>query len=109
MKVAWQKGVILMAWHRSGDILIPRVGHVVMCISVGLRLPTIRTCMNDMTIITTTKPCTRRMLQKPQENIEWAKMKFKPSKSHSIFIIKAKRTAEQLYISGEPISSTSRA
>lgn len=30
-----------------------------------------------------TKPCTRWLLQKLQENIEWATMEFKPSKSHS--------------------------
>ncbi|XP_042072404.1 uncharacterized protein LOC121813033 [Haplochromis burtoni] len=69
----------------------------------GLCLPPIRAYMDDMTNITTTKPCTRRLLQKLQENIEWARMEFKPSKSRSISIIKGKLTAEQFYISGEPI------
>lgn len=38
----------------------------------GLRLPPIRAYMDDMTVITTTKPCTRHLLQKLQENMGWA-------------------------------------
>ncbi|KAL1278284.1 hypothetical protein QQF64_024957 [Cirrhinus molitorella] len=56
-----------------------------------------------MTIITTTKRCTRRLLQKLQENIQWARMQFKPSKSRSISIVKGKLTGERFYISEEPI------
>ncbi len=35
----------------------------------GLRLPPIRAYMDDMTILTTTKACARRLLNKLQENI----------------------------------------
>ncbi|KAI2655433.1 hypothetical protein H4Q32_017833 [Labeo rohita] len=69
----------------------------------GLRLPPVRAYMDDMTLITTTKPCTRRLLQKLQENIQWARMQFKPSKSRSISIVKGQLTGEQFYISEEPI------
>ncbi|KAI2644850.1 hypothetical protein H4Q32_030713 [Labeo rohita] len=69
----------------------------------GLRLPSVRAYMDDMTLITTTKPCTRRLLQKLQENIQWARMQFKPSKSRSISIVKGQLTGERFYISEEPI------
>ncbi|KAL0199484.1 hypothetical protein M9458_008024, partial [Cirrhinus mrigala] len=45
----------------------------------GLRLPPIRAYMDDMTILTTTKACARRLLNKLQENIQWARMEIKPS------------------------------
>ena len=69
----------------------------------GLRLPPIRAYMDDMTVITTTKPCTRRLLQKLEENIQWARMDFKPSKSRSISIVRGQLTGERFHISGEPI------
>lgn len=59
--------------------------------------------MDDMTVITTTKPCTRRLLQKLQENIQWARMDFKPSKSHSISIVKGQLTGEWFHLSNGPI------
>lgn len=71
----------------------------------GLRHLPIRAYRDDMTIITTTKPCTRRLQQKLQENIHWARMEFKPSKSHSISIVKGQVIAEQFHISDEPIPS----
>ncbi|KAL7393910.1 hypothetical protein ABVT39_017600 [Epinephelus coioides] len=69
----------------------------------GLSLPPIRAYMDDMTIITTTKPCTRRLLQKLQENIQWARMEFKSSKSRSISIVKGQLTGVRFHISDEPI------
>lgn len=63
----------------------------------------IRAYMDDMTVITTTKPCTRRLMQKLQQNIEWARMDFKPSKSRSISIVKGQLTGERFHISVEPI------
>lgn len=56
----------------------------------GLRLPPIRAYMDDVTTLTLTIPCTRRLLRKLQENIEWARMKFKPNKFRSLSIVKGK-------------------
>ena len=56
----------------------------------GIRLPPIRAYMDDMTTMTTTARCTRRLLGKLQENISGARMKFKPPKSRSISIVKGK-------------------
>lgn len=54
----------------------------------GLRLPPLRAYMDDITIRTTTVPCTRRLLGKLEENISWAHMKIKPDKSCSISVVK---------------------
>ncbi len=69
----------------------------------GLRLPPIRAYMDDMTILTTTKACTRRLLNKLQENIQWARMEIKPSKSRSISIVKGKLSEHRFYVGEEPI------
>ena len=69
----------------------------------GLRLPPIRAYMDDMTTITTTKSCTKRLLDKLQENIKWARMAIKPSKSRSISIVKGQLVNERFHISNEPI------
>ncbi|KAK0136753.1 Retrovirus-related Pol polyprotein from type-2 retrotransposable element R2DM [Merluccius polli] len=69
----------------------------------GLRLPPIRAYMDDMTTLTSTIPCTRRLLRKLQENIEWARMKFKPSKSRSLSVVKGKLSDQRFYIGEEPI------
>ncbi|KAK0153815.1 hypothetical protein N1851_004106 [Merluccius polli] len=47
--------------------------------------------------------CTRRLLRKLQENIEWARMKFKPSKSRSLSVVKGKLSDQRFYIGEEPI------
>lgn len=73
----------------------------------GVHLPPIRAYMDDMTTITTTAPCTRRLLEKLQENISGARMKFKPSKSRSISIVKGKLTEQRFYINQEPIPTVS--
>ncbi|KAL7871504.1 hypothetical protein SRHO_G00064870 [Serrasalmus rhombeus] len=69
----------------------------------GLRLPPIRTYMDDMTTITSTKPCTKRLLEKLQSNISWAGMKIKPCKSRSISVVKGQITNDTFTINDEPI------
>ena len=69
----------------------------------GLRLPPIRAYMDDMTTITTTSACTKRLLDKLQGNIEWARMEIKPSKSRSISIVKGQLTNERFHVNNEPI------
>lgn len=53
-----------------------------------IRLPPIRAFMDDITTLNTTAACTRRLLGKLQENIKWARMKFKPNKSRTILVVK---------------------
>ncbi|KAL1263729.1 hypothetical protein QQF64_006468 [Cirrhinus molitorella] len=69
----------------------------------GLRLPPIRAYMDDMTTITTTSACTKRLLDKLQGNIKWARMEIKPNKSRSISIVKGQLTNERFQINNEPI------
>lgn len=61
--------------------------------------------MDDMTTITTTKACTKRLLYKLQENIRWARMEIKPSKSRSISIVKGQIVNERFYINYSPITT----
>lgn len=83
-------------WVVGGEHLTP-----------GNCLQPIRAFMDDLTSITTTAPCTRRLLEKLQENISAARMKFKPSKSRNISIVKGKLTEQRFYINQEPIPSVS--
>ena len=69
----------------------------------GYQLPPVRAYMDDLTTLTTTVPCTKRLLGKLQENIEWARMKFKPSKSRSISIVAGKLTKQRFSIGETPI------
>lgn len=69
----------------------------------GLRLPPIRAYMDDMTTLTPTLPCTRQLLRKLQENIKWARMKLKPSKSRSLSVVRGKLSDQRFYIGDEPI------
>ncbi|KAJ8392683.1 hypothetical protein AAFF_G00073570 [Aldrovandia affinis] len=74
----------------------------------GLRLPPIRAYMDDMTTLTTTAACTRRLLQKQlQENIKWARMKIKPNKSRSISIVKGELKDVRFCIGDDPIPTVS--
>ncbi|GAA6095652.1 uncharacterized protein LOC124385259 [Tachysurus ichikawai] len=63
--------------------------------------------MDDLTILTTTKVCTVRLLRKLQENIERARMKIKPSKSRSISIIKGKLSDHRFHVGRETIPTVS--
>ena len=47
------------------------------------------------------------MLKKLQENIEWAWMKIKQSKSRSISVVKGKLSEQHFYIREEPIPTVS--
>lgn len=69
----------------------------------GLRLPPIRAYMDDFTTLTTTNACTKRLLGKLHDNIKWARMSVKPSKSRSISVVKGKLTEYRFFIGGEPI------
>ncbi|TWW54580.1 hypothetical protein D4764_0274410 [Takifugu flavidus] len=69
----------------------------------GLRLPPIRAYMDDMTTITTTRACTKRLLEKLLKNIQWARMEIKPSKSGSISIVKGQLANERFHINNEPV------
>lgn len=59
--------------------------------------------MDDMTTITTANACTKRLLSKLHDNFKWARMEIKPSKSHSISIVKGKLTNDRFYINKDPI------
>lgn len=50
--------------------------------------PPLRAYMDDITTLTTTVPCTRRFLRKLEENISWAYMNIKPSKSCFVSVVK---------------------
>ncbi|KAL6484312.1 hypothetical protein MHYP_G00063570 [Metynnis hypsauchen] len=62
------------------------------------RLPPLRAYMDDITTLTTTVPCTRRLLRKLEENISWARMKIKPTKSRSISVVKGVLSDQQFFI-----------
>ena len=64
----------------------------------GPRLPPIRAFMDDMTTMTSTAPCTSRLLDKLNSNLQWARMKVKPSKSRSLSIVKGKVVDKNLAI-----------
>lgn len=55
--------------------------------TAGLCPPPIRAYMDDMTTLTNADACTKQLLGKPQENIKWAWMNIKPSKSRGISIV----------------------
>lgn len=69
----------------------------------GQWLPPIRAYMDDLTTLTSTVPCTRQLLAKLQDNISWARMEFKPSKSRSISIVGGKLTNQRFYLGETPI------
>lgn len=72
--------------------------------------------MDDLTTLTSTTPCTKRLLGKLHENITWTSMKVKPNKSRSISIIKGKLTDQRFHIgetripmvSEQPVKSLGR-
>jgi len=57
--------------------------------------------------MTTTVACTNRLLGKLTDNIEWAQMQFKPSKSRNISIVKGNVVDETFFINGEAIPTVS--
>jgi len=73
----------------------------------GMRLPTIRAYMDDMTTMTKTVACTNQLLGKLTDNLEWARMQFKLSKSRSILIVEGKVVNKTFFINGEAIQTVS--
>ena len=56
----------------------------------GIRQPSIRAFMDDMTVMTTRGMSAHWIIRKLDKIIEWAGMKFKPRKSRSVVIVKGK-------------------
>jgi hypothetical protein len=72
----------------------------------GIRLPSNRGFMDDMTVTTQTHVQARWILTALDETATWARMKFKPKKSRSLVIKKGKTTDRfHLKIQGEDIPS----
>ena len=67
----------------------------------GPRLPPIRAFMDDMTTMTSTALCTSRLLDKLNSNLQWARMKVKPSKSRSLSIVIGKVVDKNFAINEE--------
>ena len=67
----------------------------------GPRLPQIRAFMDDMTTMRSIAPCTSRLLDKLNSNLQWARMKVKPSKSRSLSIVKGKVVDKKFAINEE--------
>ncbi len=59
-----------------------------------VRQPPIRAFMDDLTVTTTSVSCCRWILQGLEWLVNWARMDFKPAKSHSLVIKKGKVTDE---------------
>ena len=72
-----------------------------------LYLPPLRAYMDDITTLTTTIPCTRRLLRKLEENFSWAHMKIKPSKSCSISVVKGVLADLKFFIGDDPVPTVS--
>ena len=56
----------------------------------GMHLTPIRAYMDDMTLVTRTVPCMKRILERLDKNLKCAGMKIKSSKSRSISISRGK-------------------
>ena len=98
-----------LAFTMAMEVIIQASKWVVggVRLETGQRLPPIRAYMDDMTTLTSTIPCTKRLLGKLHTNITWARMKFKPSKSRSISIIKGKVVDQRFCIGETPIPMVS--
>ena len=70
-----------------------------------MRLTPIRAYMDDMTLVTTTVPCMRRILERLDKNLKWAGMKIKPTKSRSISISRGKLSDRKFVIDEEKNSN----
>ena len=74
----------------------------------GIRLPSNRGFMDDMTVTTETHIQARWVLTALEETATWARMQFKPAKSRSLVIKKGKVTERfKMTIQGEDIPSLS--
>ncbi len=63
----------------------------------------IRVYIDDMTTLTTTKACTKRLFEKLQGNIQWARIKIKHRKSRSISTVKGRLANKRFHINDEKI------
>jgi len=74
--------------------------------NTGIRLPSNRGFMDDMTVTTETHIQARWVLAALNETATWARMRFKPGKSRSLVVRKGKVTSQfKLCIQGEEIPS----
>lgn len=66
--------ISLLAFTMAMELIIRESQWVVGgdCLENGLHLPPIRVYMDDMMTLTTTKACTKLLLDKLQKNIGWA-------------------------------------
>ena len=69
----------------------------------GLRLPPIRVLMDGITTMTSTAPCTGRLLDKLNSNLQWVRMKLKPSTSWSLSIVKGKLVDRRFVVNDEMV------
>lgn len=95
--------------HHGDEIIIRASKWVVDGQQLGscVCLPPYRAYMDDITTLTTTIPCTRRLLRKLEENISWARMKIKPSKSCNISMVKGVLADMTFLIRDDPIPTVS--
>ena len=70
-------------------------------------LPPMRAYMDDITILSEDSTNTRALLERLDELIGWARMKFKPKKSRSLSIVKGKVVETKFKISDENIPTVS--
>jgi len=56
----------------------------------GMHLTPIRAYMDDMTLVTATVSCMKRILERLNENLKWAGMKIKANEYRSISISRGK-------------------
>lgn len=71
----------------------------------GLRLAPLRAYMGDVTLVTRTEPCTKRLLERFNKSLRRARMKMKPSKSRSTSVSRGKVTDRKFYVGEEEIPS----
>ncbi|KAI2667638.1 Retrovirus-related Pol polyprotein from type-2 retrotransposable element R2DM [Labeo rohita] len=92
-------------YHGNGSRIIRASKWVVggERLQSGQCLSPIRAYMDDMTTLTSTIACTKRLLEKLHANITWAHMKLKPSKSRSISIVRGKLIDQKFHIDETPI------
>ena len=68
-----------------------------------MRLTPIRAYKDDMTLVTTTVPCMKIILERLNKNLKWAGMKIKPTKSTSSSISRGKLSNRKFLIDEEKI------
>lgn len=70
-----------------------------------MHLPPIRAYIDDMTLVTTTVPCTNRLLERVKRNLKWASMTIKPRMSKSISVCRGMLSDRKFVIDNEEIST----